>query len=274
MIHVVSLSGGKDSVALWLWALRQGLPNVVAVYVDTGWEWPGHAAHLDLLEARIGPIKRIAPPQDFVATVRRKGTFPSRVRKWCTEELKLKPFRAFLDQLRDGTGDDVTVLLGIRHDESAARAKALEREWSDFYDCEVWRPILEWTVADVAAEHHRAAIPLHPLYHHGAERVGCWPCVAAPKAELRLVGELTPERIAEIRALEAETGQTMYTRDRRAEKRRTGEGPSVEPIGIDEVMAWARTKRGGREIELERPKTGCARWGVCEIKQENADDRT
>src|SRR5690348_3429757 len=105
---------------------------------------------------------------------------------------------------------------------------------------------------------------MHPLYHEGAERVGCWPCVNASKAELALVARLAPERVAEIRALEAEIGQTMFTRDRRAQKRRTGEGPSVEPIGIDEVMAWSQTERGGRQIALVRAPSGCARWGICE----------
>ena len=267
MINVVSLSGGKDSVALWLWARRTGL-NPVAIYADTLWEWPGHHEYLALLEARIGPIRRCVTPLSFSDTTRKKKSFPSRVRKWCTEELKLKPFAAELDKLREEAGDDVMVLLGIRREESARRADALEREWSDIYDCEVWRPILDWTLAEVAAEHHRAAIPLHPLYHHGAERVGCWPCVNASKAELALVAKLSPERIDEIRALELEMGATMFTRDRRAEKAKAGDdGPSVVPIGIDEVIEWAKTDRGGKQFSLLRPRTGCARWGVCEAPQ-------
>lgn len=263
--HVVGLSGGKDSVALWLWAIRTGL-DPVAVYVDTGWEWEGHHRHLDELERRIGPIHRTAPVATFAEMVRRKGSFPSRVRKWCTEDLKLKPFRAWLDTYRDETERDVELLLGIRREESASRAEAPEREWSDFYDCDVWRPILDWTIDQVVEEHHRAGVPMHPLYFEGAERVGCFPCVNAPKAELAAVGRLAPERIDEIRQLEAEVGQTMFTRDRRTEKRKLGDdGPSVVPIGIDEVMAWAKTERGGRQLSLVRPATGCARWGICEM---------
>lgn len=268
---VASVSGGKDSVALWLYLLRLGL-EVIAVYIDTGWEWDGHHGHLDLLEARIGKIHRIAPPGGFAAATLRKGTFPSRVRKWCTEELKLKPFRAWLDKYRDESGEDVVVALGIRRDESASRSSAVEWEFADFYDADVWRPILDWTVADVAAEHHRAVIPLHPLYHHGAERVGCFPCVNASKAELEIVGRLAPERVERIRALEAEMGATMFTRDRRTEKARAGDdGPSVVPVGIDEVMAWARTARGGEQFQLLRPPSGCARWGVCEAPAKDDD---
>ena len=267
MVNIVSMSGGKDSTALWLWSLRTGL-DPVAVYVDTGWEWHGHHQHLDMLEARIGKIHRIPPTETFEDATKRKGTFPSRVRKWCTEELKLKPFRAWLDRFRDDTGDDVQVLLGVRREESSKRADPVltpEREKSEFYDCDVWRPILDWTVQSVIAEHRRSAIPMHPLYHHGAERVGCFPCVNASKAELEIVGRLAPERIDLIRSVESEIGQTMFTRDRRTEKRKLGDdGPSVVPIGIDEVMAWARTDRGGKQISLVRMPTGCARWGVCE----------
>lgn len=268
MRNIVSLSGGKDSVALWLWARRSEL-NPVAVYIDTGWEWDGHYKHLDLLEARLGPIYRIAARESFERATRRKKSFPSRVRKWCTQELKINPFKVFLDTYRDVNRCDVQVLLGIRRDESQRRATAKEREHSDFYDCEVWRPILDWTVEDVIAEHRRAAIPMHPLYHEGAERVGCFPCVNASKAELEIVGRLAPERIDRIRALEAEMGATMFTRDRRAEKARAGgDGPSVVPVGIDEVMEWARTSRGGSQFQLFRPLSGCARWGVCEAPTE------
>jgi 3'-phosphoadenosine 5'-phosphosulfate sulfotransferase (PAPS reductase)/FAD synthetase len=307
MKHVVSLSGGKDSVALWLWARRTGL-DPVAVYQDTGWEWDGHYKHLDLLEARIGPIVRLKPPLTFEEQTAKKQMFPKagyggQGGQWCTRELKLNPFRAWLRENCDL--EETTVLLGIRREESAKRAdpaRTPEREHSDFHGCEVWRPILDWPVEQVIAEHRRAAIPMHPLYHLGAERVGCWPCIHASKAELGLLGRIDPERVARVRALEAATEGTMFTRDRRTEKRREikrltsdGEllkmlhadalargiagdeqeadvarqieklaGPSVVPIGIDEVIAWAGTARGGKQIALVKTPSGCARWGTCE----------
>ena len=258
--YIVSVSGGKDSVALWLWAIRNGL-QPVAVYLDTGWEWSGHAAHLDMLEAHIGPLRRVQAAETLAEMTLRKGTFPSRIRKWCTTELKLKPFRQWLNEYRTTHDVDVVVLLGIRREESRARETALEHEWSEYYDCEVWRPIVDWTVEDVIAEHRRASIPMHPLYHLGAERVGCWPCVNASKTELALIGRIDPGRITQVRALEQAIGQTMFVRDRRTEKRRQGDdGPSVVPISIDDVMAWAKTEFGGKKLALRRPSMGCARW--------------
>lgn len=290
MKHVVSLSGGKDSVALWLWARRTGL-DPLAVYQDTGWEWDGHYRHLDLLEARIGPIIRLKPPLTFEEQVEKKQMFPKagyggQGGQWCTRELKLNPFREWLREYRMQHNiwrEDMVVLLGIRREESAKRAdprKTPEREYSDFHGCDVWRPILDWTVQQVIEEHRRAAIPMHPLYHLGAERVGCWPCIHAGKAELELLGRLDPERVARVRDLEAATGGTMFVRDRRTEKKheikrlmacglteteaKEQAGPSVVPIGIDDVIAWARTSHGGKQIALVRTPSGCMRWGTCE----------
>lgn len=276
MRNIVSVSGGKDSVALWLWAKRTGL-DPVAVYQDTGWEWAGHHAHLDLLEARIGPLVRLKPPLTFEEQVAKKQMFPKagyggQGGQWCTRELKLLPFRAWLRQFREEHDVETTVLLGIRREESAKRAEAPEREYSGFHGCDIWRPLLDWTIADVIEEHRRGAIPMHPLYHLGAERVGCWPCIHAGKAELELLGRIDPDRVARVRALEAATGGTMFTRDRRTEKKRliaqgsTPEeaGPSVVPIGIDDAVAWARTERGGKQFALVRTPSGCARWGTCE----------
>jgi 3'-phosphoadenosine 5'-phosphosulfate sulfotransferase (PAPS reductase)/FAD synthetase len=129
----------------------------------------------------------------------------------------------------------------------------------------VWRPILRWTVAEVLAEHHRAGISVNPLYQLGAERVGCWPCIYGGKTEIRLVAERDPARIDEIRQLEAEIGGTMFTRDRRTEKKRAGDdGPSVVPIGIDEAVEWSRTSRGGHQLTIYAEPSGCMRWGLCE----------
>ncbi len=262
--HIVSMSGGKDSVATWLWARRSGL-DPIAVYLDTGWEHPTHYPYLAQLEATIGPIIRVGPDKGFEALARDRG-FPGRVRRWCTEELKLFPFARWLAGYREHTDDDVCVLLGIRREESTSRATAREHEWSDLYDCSVWRPILDWTVSDVMAELHRAGVPVHPLYLMGAERVGCYPCVNAGKRELRM---LTEERIAQIEAMERDIGFTMFSRDRRTAKRaaiKRGEdgGASVEPISIRDVVTWSRTERGGKRIALVQAPTGCARWGVCD----------
>jgi 3'-phosphoadenosine 5'-phosphosulfate sulfotransferase (PAPS reductase)/FAD synthetase len=270
MLYVLSVSGGKDSTAMWSWAKRTGLTPRRAVCCDTGWEgmFPGYdwRTYIDELSVSIGePVKVVRAKTQFKERVLKHATFPGRVnrRRWCTPELKLEPFREELDRIRDETGEDVTVVLGIRAEESAARAKMPEREWSDFYDCEVWRPIIGWTLEQVMAEHHANRLPINPLYKMGAERVGCWPCIKASKAEIRLVSDLDPGRIEEIRALEEETGNRMFCLER-SRAGRKNEPRELIPKSIDEVVRWAHTKRGGLHLAVIQDLSGCARWGLCE----------
>lgn len=262
MIYLISYSGGKDSTALWSWARRTKLWPRHIVACDTGWEWKGWRAYVDLVSTTFGEsVEIVGDPRGFEGITRYKRTFPGKVntRRWCTESLKLEPFKAVVDRLRDV--DDVTVVVGVRAEESADRAKMPEREWSDFYDCQVWRPLLAWTLEDVAREHHLAGVPFNPLYHLGAERVGCWPCVKSGKREIRLVSEIDPERIDRIRAIEQDTGNTMFCLEA---SRAGGAERRMLPTGIDEVVAWSKTKRGGKRLAVVQEPGGCARWGLCE----------
>jgi hypothetical protein len=134
LIYVLSISGGKDSTALWLWAKRTGIGLRRQVAQDTGWEFdgtaeiPGWRAYLADLVSRIEePLTVLArghlpvraelaarlvqlEPHGFEVRVRKHKTFPGVLnRRWCTQELKLDPMREYLDVLRDETGEDVTV---------------------------------------------------------------------------------------------------------------------------------------------------------------------
>lgn len=43
-------------------------------------------------------------------------------------------------------------------------------------------------------------------------------------------------------------------------------------VSIDDVVAWSRTERGGRQLPLlaEPPRGGCMRWGLCDVPTEGA----
>ncbi|MFP1817324.1 phosphoadenosine phosphosulfate reductase family protein [Lonsdalea quercina] len=53
--HVISLSGGKDSLALWLLAREQGI-NATVVFADTGHEHPYTYDYLSVLEQKLSPF--------------------------------------------------------------------------------------------------------------------------------------------------------------------------------------------------------------------------
>lgn len=300
---VVSVSSGKDSVALSLHLTEQGIEHD-RIFLDTRWEHGAVKEHVAYLEKRLGPIKALSGPLGMVELIRKKGMFPSRQRRFCTEELKTFPARDYLNALVEA-GDDVVNAVGIRRAESVAREQMPEWEWMDGFDCEVWRPLVDWTLDDVIAIHRRHDVKPNPLYLMGMERVGCWPCINSNKGEVRKIAEIDPARIDEIRALEVEVGVIAKARhDKRLAKFQAGgvgalnkrerdllldeqgnvkpwspptffQSPLKEDGGkcwpIDRVVEWSRTKFGGRVEDTQADllafggiNDGCMRWGLCE----------
>ena len=283
---VASVSGGKDSTALCL-ALREAGIEHRRVFADTGWEAPETYEYLDVLRERLGPIDVVGVPGGMKARVLHRAGFPSRLQRFCTRELKLEPLRAYHDALEAELGTETVSVLGIRADESAARAKLAElddepagfRSWGGF----VWRPLLRWTVAEVLEIHHRHQVPVNPLYQRGHDRVGCYPCINARKDEIRLVAEHAPERIAELRELERAVTEERAKRNADQPGRYEYEEATYfrvsgdpNPSGawpIDEVVSWSKTTHGGRQFSLLpiMPSGGCMRWGLCEPPSDDGD---
>lgn len=300
---VASLSSGKDSVALCLWLKEQGLEHE-RIYLDTAWEHPAVQRHLAYLREVLGPVRVLSGALGMIDLIRKKGMFPSRARRFCTEELKTFPARDYF-AARIDAGDDCVNAVGIRRAESAARAAMAEWEWMAEWDVEVWRPLVDWTTDDVIAIHKRHNVRPNELYLLGMERVGCWPCINSNKGEIRKIAEIDPARIDEIRALEAEVSQLARARyDARLAKFHEGgvdaltkrdqellfdddgaikpfsppaffQSPLKEEGGkcwpIDRVVEWSRTKFGGRELDQQMDllafggiNDGCMRWGLCE----------
>ncbi len=256
-----------------LWLTEQGIDHD-RVFLDTGWEHEKTYEYLrGPLTDKLGPITEIKPPLLMEDLILKKGMFPSRVRRYCTQELKVKPITNYLTQLMEA-GTDVINAVGIRAGESESRSKMGEWEWQAGFDCEVWRPLIAWSEDQVIAIHARHGLPPNPLYLMGASRVGCWPCIYARKAEIRLIADKDPDRIVRLRVLEERVG--VAARARAEAKGQTlvsdpawfqaplGESGAAWPI--DRVVEWSRTSRGGRQMELFAPQQeeGCVRWGLCE----------
>lgn len=299
---VVSVSGGKDSTAMAL-HLREEGHDFRALFCDTGWEAPetyeyvrevlpvaiGCAVEWRRLEVELDPEATAMAQEvealvgvDYSAFVRlmlRKACFPSRRRRFCTSELKIKPSAAFMGEIH-ATGAVPLNAVGVRAAESAARAKLPERELSPSMDCMVWRPIIRWTERDVIGIHHRHGVRPNPLYVGGFRRVGCYPCVMSRKDSIRRLADRSPRRVAAIELLERRVGQiweSRATEERKAKvdrlptmfqaTRRDAEGrrPCVP---FAEVVEWSRTKRGSDEPDPEPLENeGCVRWGLCEPVQ-------
>ena len=283
---IASISGGKDSAAMSLYLHELGIEHE-RVFLDTGWESPITYEYLrDELPKVIGPITWITGERQMEDLVRHKGMFPGRLIRFCTQELKVRPMIRYLRGLMD-EGNDVINTVGIRAAEGAARAQLSEWEWSDGFDCEVWRPLLHWTEQDVIDIHHRHGLRPNPLYLLGAARVGCWPCIYARKSEIRLIAETDPARIVRLRVLEDEAGVVAQTRAEREGRQLRNSptwfqnptsrpGPDGKRDGscwpIERVVQWSRTALRGKQQDRDEflfsaQVDGCMRWGLCESGQ-------
>lgn len=300
---VVFVSGGKDSAAVCLHLRELGLPYR-AIFFDTGWEHADTYRYLEeYLPTKIGPIERLIRRQEMrtpelealavkyedrigwyspmIRLVIHKGMFPARQRRWCTSELKVKQAA---DYLKACEADPVSVT-GIRAEESTARARMPEWEWFDAGDCEQWRPLIRWEMADVVAIHQRHNCEPNPLYlsRDPVDRVGCYPCIYARKSEIRRIAANDPARIALLADLERDIHKIRTSRAaEKGEELRTPTAFFQSPAGdinpatgrrsglcwpIDRVVEWARTKHGGRQFELFAAapgERGCVRWGMCD----------
>jgi len=277
---VASCSGGKDSTAMALWLKEQEVPHY-RLYADTEWEHPSVYEYVDYLQAIVGKIETVHGTWGgFIDLCLRKGMFPSRKKRFCTERLKVLPLLFKIDEL----GDDKIVVnpVGVRADESQARAKLPEWEMNESTGVWTWRPLISWTIEDVIKMHHRHNVRIHPLYRAGFSRVGCWPCILASKAEIRRISKFDPVRIDIIRCLENELQARQrdaaraggWEFDSQGHARATffslrPDGPKHVAAEIDSVVAWALCKRGSKELALDTDDLGgCARWGFCDLPTE------
>lgn len=277
---IASVSGGRDSAALSLHLCELGIEHE-RVFMDTGWEHPLTYEYLrGPLTAALGPITEIRASETFTELVNRKGMFPNRVTRFCTEELKIKPMQRYLTALVDGPlfsrAPDIVNAVGIRRAESKARSEMPEWEWSNGFDCETWRPLVEWSSADVLAIHERHGLALNPLYALGASRVGCWPCIHARKSELAMIAKVDPKRIGVIADQESALNAAALARATETGKPfapRTmfsfhGGDSKHYPLPIYQAIEWSYSPRG--EFQPAGAAEGCMRHGVCETEAPDA----
>ena len=115
--HILALSGGKDSAALAVY-MRDRYPDLDLEYVftDSGCELPETYEYLDRIRAVLNiDITVIRSERDFDYWLKYyNGVLPSPQNRWCTRQLKLRPYEAYI-------GNKLTYsYVAIRADEDRA----------------------------------------------------------------------------------------------------------------------------------------------------------
>lgn len=186
----------------------------------------------------------------FLDLCRCKGMFPSRIPAFCSQRLKQFPLLMAQQSLID-EGCNVFSWQGIRAEESLQRS--CYPMWEQSPDADgltTFRPLMGWTLTDVATIHRRHGLKLNPLYSMGFERVGCLPCINSSKNDIRITAQLFPWAIEKIRQWEQEVRAVSRLCCSTFFPAATTPGGSGSPAQIDEVVRWSKTIRGGKQFDM------------------------
>ena len=198
--HVLGLSGGRDSAALAV-HMRQHHPELDIEYffTDTGKELPEVYEYLGRLEGFLGqPILRLNPDRDFDFWLKQYNDFlPSPQTRWCTRQLKLRPFEQWLRPKLEN-GETIYSYVAIRSDEEYREGYASKNE-----RLIVRLPFKEVGIdkAGVLEILDSAGLGL-PAYYAWRSRSGCTFCFFQQKIEWVRLKENHPEAFEEAKAYE------------------------------------------------------------------------
>ena len=198
--HVLGLSGGRDSAALAV-HMRQNRPELKIDYffTDTGKELPEVYEFLGKLEGFLGkPILRLNPDRDFDFWLHRyKNFLPSPQTRWCTRQLKLRPFEHWIRPALDN-GTLVFSYVAIRADEEYREGYS-----SRHANLKVRLPFKDAGIdkAGVLELLDGAGLGL-PAYYEWRTRSGCTFCFFQQKIEWVRLMERHPEFFEEAKAYE------------------------------------------------------------------------
>lgn len=201
-LHVVSFSGGKDSTAMLLRMLEEGMSVDLILYCETGLEFPEMGAHIRKVEEYIGrKITVIKSEKNFMYLATKKpivsrGTinvsginpgdiiygygWPSARVRWCTSYLKTDVINRYLKNI--GENYDVIQYVGIAADE-LKRVRADKRY-----------PLIDWgmTEKDCLQYCYDRGLDFGGLYEIW-DRVSCWCCPLQSLDDLKKLKNYKPD---------------------------------------------------------------------------------
>lgn len=198
--HVLGLSGGRDSAALAIF-MRQRHPEIDVEYffTDTGKELPEVYEYLTRLEGYLGkPIHRLNPDRDFDFWLKSyKSYLPSPQSRWCTRQLKLRPFEKWVREFLDN-GETVISYVAIRSDE----------EYREGYRSKKDKLLVRLPFKDSSIDKAGVIEILEgsglglPAYYDWRTRSGCTFCFFQQKIEWVRLRERHPEAFEEAKRYE------------------------------------------------------------------------
>jgi len=224
---IVPISGGKDSQAcLKLALLEYDKSEVMGLFCDTKFEHPLTYAHIKNISEMYGVEIVTINAGSVEEKIIKHKRFPSGTARFCTDQLKIIPSKKFYKKHAEENGG-FQVWYGMRAGESHERAS----RYSDKLNTETYAPhdvisnypkyldklgvSFRLPVLNLSTEDIFEILggEQNPLYSHGFERVGCFPCIAGgdkSKERAFQFDETGRKHYAIVKALEPLTGHSIW----------------------------------------------------------------
>lgn len=246
-LHVVALSGGKDSTAMAL-RLRELNPDVDYQFVitPTGNELPEMFAHWRHLETLLGKRLNTMMQKTLFACIKDNNMIPNFRARFCTRQLKIEPYLAWLlGHANDENVTGITSYVGIRADEP----ERVAGDYSRVPGIVSAFPLREWgwgltEVVDYLAERD-VEIP---------KRTDCALCFWQRLEEWHDLWREYPDLYAEGEAIEAEYGYTFRSPQR-----------DSWPAGLAELRQRFEAGDVPRKFKQKRDPYDGAKCRVCRL---------
>jgi len=170
---IVPWSGGKDSTATLLLAVKAfGAKRVIAIFGDTGTEFPQTLEYVEKISSKLGV--RVERAYAGIDKKLLEGMpLPTHDNRWCTA-LKIEAIEKKAAEVASGK---TLIVVGDRDAESPSRStRPTLRKASYIEDVTVVAPIRLWGGFHVQLYLLANGIELNPLYYRGFYRIGCYMC--------------------------------------------------------------------------------------------------
>ncbi len=166
----------EDMVVLWL--LRESIPDIPVLFLETGYHFPEVYAYRDEMTRRYGlNLVNVVPEQTVQEQESQFGILHQTAPDKCCKLRKVGPlFKALANYDAWFTG--------LRRVQSPTRANLAVNDIFPLPGGNQLRkisPLAAWTDRDVWKFAQEQQIPLLPLYEQGYTSIGCQPCTALPQ---------------------------------------------------------------------------------------------
>lgn len=247
--HVLGLSGGKDSAALALY-MAENYPDLPIEYffTDTHSELPEVYDFIEKLEAALDkPIIKLNPLRNFNHYFAHEfdNFLPSPKQRWCTVQLKLKPFEQWINPTLKA-GGKIFSYIAIRADEDRLGYNPANSSIVPVF------PFVEDGIDLAGVQQILKSDPDLgiPKYYDWRSRSGCTFCFYQQKIEWVRLFERHPDKFKEAVDLEKasiassiERGGSAFTWSERETLEELTQPDRIEQIKFDYDRRLQRLKK-------------------------------